>query len=560
MKSLRPASKRLAAVSLVLACTGGLHAQTIALDPAKMPSTGTISPRFQSYNIEMVEVTGGRFWAPYKHSDKPQPPDSRVSVPAGMDPSLYRYRDPIDLYNAKLRKLASALGPAYVRVSGTWANTTYFHDSDTPPPSTPPQGFNGVLTRKQWKGVIDFSKAVDADIVTSFAVSPGVRDANGIWTPLEAKKIFSYTKSAGGSIAAAEMFNEPSFASLGGVPKGYNAQTYGSDFKAFHAYVSKAAPRMTVLGPGSVGEAGGLVPAAMALSMLKSPDMLEASGPGLDAFSYHFYGGGSQRCLRAGMKPMVSPETALTHQWLSKTNHDEAFYAAMRDKYLPGKPLWLTETGETACGGDPWAATFIDSFRYLNQLGSLARRNVQVVIHNTLAASDYALIDEDTLTPRPNYWSALLWRKLMGTTVLNPDATDPASQHPVIPTGGRKAGAEESASLPPTPPGSAPETGLYVYAQCLRNQPGGVAILAINADRNAAHEISVPQPSLRYTLTSDNLTSSQVALNGVTLALDAKGNLPTLTGTPTPAGKVTLAPTTITFLGVAKANNPACRK
>ena len=40
---------------------------------------------------------------------------------------------PIDLTNARLRKLAAALGPAYVRVSGTWANTTYFPTSDKAP-------------------------------------------------------------------------------------------------------------------------------------------------------------------------------------------------------------------------------------------------------------------------------------------------------------------------------------------------------------------------------------------------------------------------------------------
>ena len=38
----------------------------------------------------------------------------------------YAYRAPIDLTNARLRKLAAALAPAYVRVSGTWANATYF--------------------------------------------------------------------------------------------------------------------------------------------------------------------------------------------------------------------------------------------------------------------------------------------------------------------------------------------------------------------------------------------------------------------------------------------------
>ena len=43
-----------------------------------------------------------------------------------MSPDLYQYRPPIDLSNARLRKLAAALGPAYVRVSGTWANTDLF--------------------------------------------------------------------------------------------------------------------------------------------------------------------------------------------------------------------------------------------------------------------------------------------------------------------------------------------------------------------------------------------------------------------------------------------------
>ena len=58
----------------------------------------------------------------------------------------------------------------------------------------------------------------------------------------------------------------------------------------------------------------------------------------------------------------------------------------MRDKFEPGKPIWNTETGQAACGGDRWAATFVDTFRYLNQLGSLARIGVQVQIHNTLNA------------------------------------------------------------------------------------------------------------------------------------------------------------------------------
>jgi len=79
------------------------------------------------------------------------------------------------------------------------------------------------LTREEWKNVVEFSRATDAKIITSFAISPGVRDGNGVWRPEEALKLLTFTKSIGGSIAAAEYFNEPTFAAMGGAPKGYDA-------------------------------------------------------------------------------------------------------------------------------------------------------------------------------------------------------------------------------------------------------------------------------------------------------------------------------------------------
>ena len=44
------------------------QASAVSLSPAAMPRIGTVDPRFQSYNIEMVEVIGGRFWKPYAKS------------------------------------------------------------------------------------------------------------------------------------------------------------------------------------------------------------------------------------------------------------------------------------------------------------------------------------------------------------------------------------------------------------------------------------------------------------------------------------------------------------
>ena len=155
--------------------------------------------------------------------------------------------------------------------------------------------------------------------------------------------------------------------------------------------------------------------------------------------------------------------TPRSEEWLGRTDATLAFYRKLRDAFAPGKPLWLTETADAACGGNPSARTFLDTFRYLDQLGRLAKHGVEVVAHNTLVASDYGLLDDVTLTPKPNYWGALLWRKLMDTKVLEPGV-------PI-------------------------QSGLHLYAHCLRGTPGGVALLAINNDRAAARVLTVPCPA-----------------------------------------------------------------
>jgi len=506
-----------------------LMAQVASLDPAKMPTIGTLDERFQSYNIEMVEVIGGRFWKPYAssvtNSGKAQEPaQCEGFTPAGIDPNVYQYRAPLDLSNSRLRKLAAALGPAYVRVSGTWANSAYFQDSDKPAPASAPPGFSGVLTRREWKGVIDFSHSVNAEIVTSVATTTGSRDTQGLWTPDQARLLFEYTKSVGGQIAATEFMNEPTYAAMGGAPKGYDAASYGRDVAVFRTFLRKTAPDTLFLGPGSVGEGPFAMP--MGGGVLKSEDLLHAAGPVFDVFSYHLYAAASQRCASMGASSQTTAAAALSQDWLSRPEKIGAFYADLRDRSEPGKSLWITETADAACGGNPWASTFLDTFRYLIQHASLAQHGVQVIMHNTLASSDYGLLDENTFAPRPNYWATLLWRRLMGATVLDPRMS--------------------------------PAPNVYVYAQCLRNRSGGVAVLVINADRQLAHDITFPSEADRYTLTAKQLQDKNVQLNGTTLQLNSRGDVPQLTGEQTRAGRVSFAPASITFLAIPNANNSSC--
>ena len=133
------------------------------------------------------------------------------------------------------------------------------------------------------------------------------------------------------------------------------------------------------------------------MEVLPAADLAASTGDA-DAFSYHHYGAASQRC--AAMGHQTTADQALSEDWLGRTDQTLAYYRGVRDKFMPGKPFWNTETADAACGGNPWAGTFLDTFRYLDQLGRLARKEVDVVIHNTLVASDYGLLDENSFEPK----------------------------------------------------------------------------------------------------------------------------------------------------------------
>lgn len=480
----------------------------VSINPARLPLAARVSPRFQSYNIEMVEITGGRFWRPYP------------AGPASAPTDRYAERAPVDLGNPRLRRLARALGPAHVRVSGTWANTTWYAESAT---AERPAGFAQTLTRLRLAALGDYLRATDGTLVTSFAGSAGTRDAAGRWQPRQMEAFVRDTRALGIRIAAAEYLNEPNLVAATGAPANYAAADWGHDFGRFAKAFRRAAPGALVIGPGSIGD-GSIVEraaAAAGVRLLPTAALLAAQRDPVDVFSYHYYGGVSQRCATSG--PLaVTREQALDASWLARSETGFELYRTLRDRYAPGKPMWLTETGQAACGGSPWAATFVDTPRYVDQLGRLARRGVQVVMHNTLAVSDYALLDSESFAPRPSYWAALLWSRLMGTRVLGIDS-----------------GHED----------------LRVYAHCLKGRPGGVALVAINL-ADAPRQLRLPGRVAVYALTGDDADRA-VRLNGRVLELGTDDALPPLEPTLS-VGEVNVTGRSLAFITTAARTNAQC--
>ncbi|MFV8817519.1 hypothetical protein [Haliea sp. E17] len=495
----------------------GQHGQSsqaaLPLAPESMQMTARISDRFLSYNVEMVEVTGGRFWAPYINGEPAKGEDR------------YEYRPPIDLTDMRLIKMAAALAPAYVRFSGTWANATWFADSDEAPVK-PPAGFDAVLTREQWRKAVAFADSVDAEILTSLATSAGARDESGIWQPDNAEQLIAYTRSLGRRIAGIEFANEANMIGLTQPPEGYTPADFRRDYAIFYHWLKQSSPETIVLATGAVemGEPMSTMAYLFGGETFKPDQLLDKDSPQPDEFSFHYYGASSQRCHI----PLLGsqPSDAYDPDFFAGIDDGIRAAKALRDRYAPAASLWITESGETACGGNPWATTFADVFRFLDQLGRSARQGVQVFAHNTLAASDYALLDEHTFAPRPDYWAAWLWRNLMGTTVLDPGA-DAASSN--------------------------------IYAHCNRGIPGAVTVLAINPDQDAAKRISVDFPGERYTLTQAAGYSHGAALNGVTLELLEGDSLPELAGKYFTPGEITLEPASVSFLVFTQLSNAACR-
>ena len=353
-------------------------AQFVKLAGEGLQELRKVDERLVSYNVEMTEVTGGTFWKAYTEAQV----DGTEEFPKIVDwtnmGNLQQWYDPIDTTNPRLIKLAKELGSAWVRVSGTWANKTYY-DFDNKYEGKVPEGFQSVLTREQWLNLLDFVKAVDGKLLVSIANCPGIHAADEPMPFEQADLLFRTSKEYGVPIAAAEFTNEPNLIALSGLPKGYTAADHARD------------------------------------QMVTTEQLLGDYNSKMDVFSYHYYNGVSER--GAAMGGHWPYQAILSEQYLGIAAHCARQYVPKRDKYVPGGQMWVTESGDAGCGGNTWAPTYLDVPRTLNELGDFATVTDGIIFHNTLASSAYGFLEHGTFEPRPNYFAVLLWNRLMGKTV-----------------------------------------------------------------------------------------------------------------------------------------------
>ncbi|MCD7820584.1 MAG: beta-glucuronidase, partial [Clostridiales bacterium] len=402
-------------------------AEFIKIQAQGLPALREGNPMMMSYNVEFAEVTGGTFWKAYTPGQIAGTEEFHVEATdegiAAMYKDLMQVYPPIDLYNEKLRALAKELGTAWVRVSGTWSTKTYY-DFDGTTNGQVPEGYLNVLTKEQWIGVLDFVKAIGAKLIISVANCPGLHSAHEPWPSTEAEKIFSLSAEYGVPIDAAEFTNEPNMMEDTGFPPGYTPADYRRDQDLFFQWLDENYPDCIKVGPSSTGgdnltfgrKSGGGIE-QLASDTCNCADLMEGTKVPLDVFSYHYYNGISDRLASVMPGAHWQPDEALCEEYLDTAANFARTYAPMRDKYVPGAEMWVTESGDAGGGGDAWASTYLDVFRTLNELGSFSTVTSGVIFHNTLASSDYGFLARQVFDPRPNYFAVLLWNRLMGTTV-----------------------------------------------------------------------------------------------------------------------------------------------
>lgn len=481
--------------------------------------------RLVSYNIEMAEVTGGTFWKAYT-AEQITGTDKFPSVTGFANltamPELMECYPPIDLSNKRLRELAKQLGPSWVRVSGTWATKTYY-DFEGVTGGKAPDGYASVLTGAQWTEVLNFVAYIGAKLLISVSNCAGDHPDGGPLDLTQAKKIFAFSHRHGVDIDAIEFMNEPNMMELSGAPNGYTAADYARDQDILYAWVRTNYPNCLLVGPCTTGdpsavngESKGFGAGIAALTKAcTTQELLAGTRIPLDVFSYHYYNGVSERI--AGVMPSA--------HWPAQQAHSDAYlevapdcaraHAALRDQFVPGKPMWVTESGDAGGGGNTWASTYLDVLRTLNELGSYSTITDGVIFHNTLASSDYGFLEHGTFLPRPNYFAVLLWNRLMGTSVYDCGELNQKNAH--------------------------------VYCRSRKDGVPGTVYLILNNSLTEPIAAILPKDAKRYTLHAETMRSPTVQLNGKELSLSGVCNLPALTPDPQPRGTVWLPPGSCTF-------------
>ena len=470
-----------------ISMTGSVGEQTaVSVTIDRSAPTAVLPDEYLSFAIDTSQVAGGKWW---------NPEAANVETGSGtIHAPVFDFNRPL------LDTMTSALTPAYLRIGGSEADKLFYDmNNDAPASYDPPAGYESVMTRQQWDNVNAFAVRNELELVFTLNAGPSARDENGRWLSQNAESLLAYTAEQGYDIAQWELGNELNiFWFVHGLDQQVPVEQYHQDLESARALVADYFPDANFAGQG--GAFWPLFGEPLNFFFQFTPDYLAQSGELTDVVSWHYYPQQSRRGPIASRR--ANPSRLLDPENLDEAAHWAGKMSEWRDANAPGKPIWLGETGNAQFGGEPGLSdVYLGGLWWLDQLGLLATLDHQVVVRQTLSGMNYGMIEDETLTPRPDYWNSLLWKRLMGNEVFSAEVTG--------------------------------ENAAKVRAYAHAHPAGGVTLLLINLDHEQETAVSLTQFTQSYTLytlTSPDLFSTTLLLNGDALAIQENDELPDISG------------------------------
>ena len=325
------------------------------------------------------------------------------------------------------------------------------------------------LDAAYWDGIASFAKRTRVGLSFDLNAGPSMRmlsNGSNVWNSSNAREFLSYVAARPEQravLAAVQLGNEPGHALTGcniSVPLACtSASEHGRDFQLLRSLLQEifgsrsASPRLQ--GPDacfglSNGPDPNITHEQKCANLTYFEELLVAADGAIDDITVHRYG-------------LLGPEYLQNQCELTDFLHAATWEPHMRQvlqgwygtagRAAPGARMVLSETASTPAGGCPGLSnTFASGFWFANQLGIVATEGFWQLYRQNIIGDDYSLAGEKNwaggpldkewsnrtapLVPNPDYFTALLWQRLMGRTFLKsslgtikPDSWLPARVH-----------------------------------------------------------------------------------------------------------------------------------
>ncbi|KAJ4850010.1 hypothetical protein Tsubulata_016246 [Turnera subulata] len=461
----------------------------------------------------------------------------------------------LDLTNPILLNAIKAFSPLKIRLGGTLQDKVVYQSKGEPCPSFAQNsaemfGFTqGCLPMSRWDELNILFKKAGASVIFGLNALTGRTiaadgSAVGAWNSSNAEFLIRYTVNKGYTIYGWELGNELSGRGIG---TSVAAAQYASDIKTLQNLVQNIYAGFNVkpliLAPGGFFDANWFT------------EFIHDAANSFQAVTHHIYNlgpGVDDHLIQKILDPSYLDGVANTFSGLQGILKSSGSSAV----------AWVGEAGGAwNSGHDHVTNAFVFSFWYLDQLGMAASYGTKTYCRQTLIGGNYGLLNTINFVPNPDYYSALLWHRLMGENVLSTSFTS--------------------------------INKLRTYAHCSKVS-GGITLLLINLDGATTVQVLVATNNVSTngaftthrqqarrtnfakvyrTITADDksreeyhltpkdgdLQSQTVLLNGNILAPNSYGEIPPLepklTSVYDPIG---VAPYSIVFAHIPNITLPAC--